>query len=292
MRDFRLIPFVLIAVGCLFALKTIGLMTEGGYTLGQRLGGSGTLVVTTIPGASVAQMRSPAVPLEVPSARPQGPKLSWMQEMFNYPGDITGSVAAPKAPEKDAAKEAEKKNEPKEPPKPQDGTVVQQEQRMPSAGERALLERLQERRQELDARARELDLRDSMLKAAEKKLEVQAVGEKADEPNAGASGGASGGAPAPRKDREDVDAKRFKNVVIMYETMKPKEAAKIFERLDIRVLLDLATQIKPQRMSEIMAQMSPETAERLTVELAARGGGDRTLNPANLPKIDGRPSGG
>jgi len=79
MRDFRLIPFVLIAVGCLFALKTIGLMTEGGYTLGQRLGGSGTLVVTTIPGASVAQMRSPAVPLEVPSARPQGPKaeIGW-----------------------------------------------------------------------------------------------------------------------------------------------------------------------------------------------------------------------
>jgi flagellar motility protein MotE (MotC chaperone) len=234
----------------------------------------------------VAQMRSPAVPLEVPSARPQGPKLSWMQEMFNYPGDITGSVAAaPKPAEKDAAKEAEKKNEPKEPPKPQDGTVVAQEQRLPSAGERALLERLQERRQELDARARELDLRDSMLKAAEKKLEGPAAGEKADE--------ASGGAPAPRKekDKEDVDSKRFKNVVIMYETMKPKEAAKIFERLDIRILLDLATQIKPQRMSEIMAQMSPETAERLTVELAARGSGDRTLNPANLPKIEGRPSG-
>ena len=287
MRDFRLIPIVLIAVGCLFALKTIGLMTEGGYTLGQRLGGSGTLVVTTIPGATVAQMRSPAVPLEVTSARPQGPKLSWMQEMFNYPGDVTGSVPAPKPPEKDAAKEAEKKNEPKEPPKPQDGTVVAQEQRLPSAGERALLERLQERRQELDARARELDLRDSMLKAAEKKLEGQAVGEKADE----ASG--SGVAPAPRKekDKEDVDTKRFKNVVIMYEAMKPKEAAKIFDRLDIRILLDLATQIKPQRMSEIMAQMSPEAAERLTVELAARGsGGDR--NPANLPKIDGRPSGG
>jgi flagellar motility protein MotE (MotC chaperone) len=65
----------------------------------------------------------------------------------------------------------------------------------------------------------------------------------------------------------------------MYETMKPKEAAKIFDRLDIRILLDLATQIKPQRMSEIMAQMSPETAERLTVELAARGSGDRTLKP-------------
>jgi flagellar motility protein MotE (MotC chaperone) len=47
--------------------------------------------------------------------------------------------------------------------------------------------------------------------------------------------------------------------------------------------------MKPQRMSEIMAQMSPEAAEKLTVEMATRGPGDRTLNPANLPKIDGRP---
>ena len=64
----------------------------------------------------------------------------------------------------------------------------------------------------------------------------------------------------------------------MYETMKPKEAAKIFDRLDIKVLLEVASQIKPQRMSEIMAQMTPEAAERLTVELAARSGSDRGLN--------------
>ncbi len=92
--------------------------------------------------------------------------------------------------------------------------------------------------------------------------------------------------------KEDVENARFKSVVTMYETMKPKEAAKIFDRLDIRVLIEVASQIKPQRMSEIMAQMSPEAAERLTVELAANSGGDRTLNPSNLPKIDGRPSGG
>ena len=75
----------------------------------------------------------------------------------------------------------------------------------------------------------------------------------------------------------------------MYETMKPKEAAKIFDRLDIKVLLDVASQIKPQRMSEILAQMSPEAAERLTVELAARSGADRTLNPVE-PAEDRRPA--
>ena len=45
-------------------------------------------------------------------------------------------------------------------------------------------------------------------------------------------------------------------------------------------------------MSAIMAQMTPEAAERLTVELAARSGSDRGLNPSNLPKIEGRPAGG
>ena len=51
-REFRLMPVVLIAIGCLFALKTIGLIFDGGYTLAQRLGGDGTLVVTTVPGNS------------------------------------------------------------------------------------------------------------------------------------------------------------------------------------------------------------------------------------------------
>ena len=58
----------------------------------------------------------------------------------------------------------------------------------------------------------------------------------------------------------------------MYENMKAKDAAKIFDRLEIKILVEVATQINPRRMSDILAQMSPEAAERLTVELAARSG--------------------
>jgi flagellar motility protein MotE (MotC chaperone) len=123
-----------------------------------------------------------------------------------------------------------------------------------------------------------------MLKAAEKKIEKEAAMEKAEE--------AQGGAPAERKQKDDADNARFKSLITMYETMKPKEAAKIFDRLDIKILLDVASQMKPQIMSAIMAQMSPDTAERLTVVLAAKSGSDRTLNPSNLPKIEGRPTGG
>jgi flagellar motility protein MotE (MotC chaperone) len=292
LRDFRLLPVVLIAIGCLFALKSFGLVFDGGYTLGQRMSGSGSaLVVTTVPGAPVTQLRSPAVPLEI--APTSSPKPPWMREMFNYPGDVTGSIKTTKAAEKAAMEKAEAAAA-KEPPKdpPPDGknavdTVIPLDQpRMASAGERALLERLQDRRKELDARARELDLRESLLKAAEKKLETEPAMGK---PGAAKAGAEAGGPMADRK--EDIENARFKSVVTIYETMKPKDAAKIFDRLDIRVLIEMASQIKPQIMSAIMAQMSPEAAERLTIELAAKSGSDRTLNPANLPKIDGRPGG-
>ncbi len=36
-RDFRLIPIVLLATICLFALKVSGLVFDGGYTLAERL---------------------------------------------------------------------------------------------------------------------------------------------------------------------------------------------------------------------------------------------------------------
>src|SRR3954468_2217839 len=200
LRDFRLLPLVLLAISCLFALKTFGLFAEGSYTLGQRLGSGSTLVVTTVPTKPLAELRSPAVTMEVAGVRPQ---RSWMQDVFNYPGgDITGSVPAPK---------------PKEPEKPEPpveqapeskavaGTVIAQDQpRQTSAGERAVLERLQERRQELDSRARELDLRESMLKAAEKKLETQAAVEEA------GGGGAKTGPVAQRKEKEEAENARFK----------------------------------------------------------------------------------
>jgi flagellar motility protein MotE (MotC chaperone) len=291
-RDVRLMPIVLLAIVCLFVLKTMGLLFDGGYTLGQRLGSGTTLTVTTVPVAQTQQMRSPSIPLEMPQQQGAPKQLSFMQEMFGYPGGDRSAIASSSSPDitgSVAAKPAEKKEEPqkKEPPVQVGaesiaarGTVVSMDQQRPaSPGERALLERLQERRQELEARMRELELRESLVKAAEKKLEAppSPEGDKA--------------ARGPNGQSRDEPNPRIKSVVTMYETMKPKDAAKIFDRLDPRVLLEVASQIKPQRMSEIMAVMSPEAAERLTVELATQGPSERTVNPATLPKIDGKPGG-
>ena len=79
----------------------------------------------------------------------------------------------------------------------------------------------------------------------------------------------------------------------MYESMKPKEAAKVFDRLNMRVLVEVVNAMNPRRMSDILAQMTPEVAERLTLEIATRSGAvDKTAAPAaaDLPKIEGRPN--
>jgi flagellar motility protein MotE (MotC chaperone) len=86
--------------------------------------------------------------------------------------------------------------------------------------------------------------------------------------------------------KDEEEATRIKNIITMYENMKPKDAARVFDRLDLRILFEVASQINPRRMSDIMAQMAPEAAERLTVELASRA----KDKPAELPKIVGTPA--
>src|SRR5438552_2354978 len=160
-----------------------------------------------------------------------------------------------------------------------DGVVVFPEQTQPvSASERAILERLQARRQELDARAREVDIRESLLKAAEKRIESRVEELKAVESRTTTATG----------QKAETDAARFKGIITMYEGMKPKDAAKAFDRLEMSVLYEIASQIAPRKMSDILGLMQPEAAERLTVELARRAGTDKSTSTAELPKIEGK----
>lgn len=290
-REFRLIPVVLLATVCLFALKVLGLVLDGGYTLNDvDQTKSDRLVIESAGGQSTPSRFAAA------DVAPARSRQSWAQEMFNFPelngtakadsparssepvadtSIVTGSVAE-KKPEAPADKPAA----PAKPPAAPDGTLVPLDGNRASPGERAILERLGERRQELDARARELEIRENLLRSAEKRIETRAGELKETE---GRINGAM-------HKKDEVQAAQFKGLVIMYENMKAKDAAKIFDRLDMKVLIEVATQINPRRMSDIMAQMAPEAAERLTVEMANRASmAEKTLSGADLPKIEGRP---
>jgi flagellar motility protein MotE (MotC chaperone) len=267
LREFRIIPVVLLAAICLLTLKVMGIVRGDGYVLG------GDPFLGETLATRIAVSRSPdKQPLQSAEA-----KQSWAKEMFNYP-DATGSVSESKpTPPPPAAKK------PAEPPKDPGGTPVMLDASKPSSpAERAILERLQERRQELDARARELEIRDGLLKAAEIRLEARVAELKELEARVAAATQAKDGS----------DGARFKGLVAMYENMKPKDAAKIFDRLDLTILVQVTSLINPRKMSDILGLMSAEAAERLTVELANRAGvNDRAANTADLPKIEGRPGG-
>jgi flagellar motility protein MotE (MotC chaperone) len=274
----RLVPIVLFAAAGLFILKVAGIVMDGGYTLGaghqakgdRELRDQRTVIVRS---AQTVQHEEPARP------------KSWAQEMFGYP-DVTGSVGASKpAPSKEKPA-PEKPVDPKfatTPPKAQSGTVVQLDAPQISPAERALLERLSERRSELEKRKSELEMRDTLLKAAEKKLEERLNELKQAEERI----------VAATQQKEEVELQRLKNLVTMYESMKAKDAAKIFEKLDVKLATDVARMIQPRRMSDILAQMTPEAAQRLTVALASHAQSDPRpqSKTQELPKIEGRPSG-
>ena len=288
MNDFlqkiRLIPIVLIAAGGLLALKLTGIIMDGGYTLGA---GHQAIVDRA---QRDAEMRTIAA-RPVPVVREDERHVPSLQG--GYP-EVTGSVAAKSkdtqnkdAQNNDAPKDGAVENAPLEALQrkaPANGTMVQVDANPTSASERALLERLSERRHELEKRQNELDMRDTLLKAAEQRLETK-INDLKD---------AEARIVAATQQKEDAEKERLKNLVMMYENMKAKDAAKIFDRLDIKLATEVAKMIQPRRMSDIMAQMTPESAQRLTVELASSyqdNGKARRSGAGDLPKIEGRSNG-
>jgi flagellar motility protein MotE (MotC chaperone) len=292
LRDVRLVPVVLIAAIALFALKALGLVLDGGYLFENLADGGDGHDAIEITGAITAPR------LVRPSA---AGKPSWAQQKFNFPDgrdsvdstpspanpDVTGSVGAtpgpPKAETPTPNGEAPAAKQPAEAPPPPllNGTPVPLDVDRPvSPAERAILESLQKRRAELDARTHDLDIREDLLRAAEKRVagrieELKDLQARVD---------------TALQQRDEAEAARFKNIVTMYENMKAKDAAKIFDGLDIKVLLDVAKEINPRRMSDILAQMTPENAQRLTVEMAVRSAQKDQPQADALPKIQGQPT--
>jgi flagellar motility protein MotE (MotC chaperone) len=122
----------------------------------------------------------------------------------------------------------------------------------------AVLESLSARREELDKRAKDLDLREQLLSAAQKRVEDRIAELKAIEDKINTQ----------IADNDKAHDDQMAGLVKMYETMKPKEAARIFERLDMGVLIDVAKRMQPRKMSAVLAAMDPVAAQELTVELA------------------------
>jgi flagellar motility protein MotE (MotC chaperone) len=147
-----------------------------------------------------------------------------------------------------------------------------------------VLQKLAARRKQLDEMERQLQMREDLLRASEGRIAKRIEELKGLEEQVGKKAG--------ELEAETAKSQEIDDLVKMYEAMKAKDAARVFDKLDISLLASIARQMNPKKLGDVVAKMAPEQAERLTVELANRKpkpvAQPASATPRELPKIEGR----
>lgn len=123
-----------------------------------------------------------------------------------------------------------------------------------------LLQSLAERRRELEERERTLVQREGLLAAAEHRIE-QKIGELT---------GIKTEIEDLIRKYDEQEEEQLSGLVKIYETMKPKDAAKIFDALDMDILLQVIERMKASKTAPVLAAMTPERAKEVTARIAER----------------------
>ncbi len=129
-----------------------------------------------------------------------------------------------------------------------------------SGSEIAVLQQLAARRAEIEKRSSDLDRREAVLKAAEERINAKILELKKLQASVEQAIGTY----------DANETKRLENLVKIYETMKPAEAARIFEQMDLPTLVGLVERMNTRKVAPILAAMNPVRAKQVTTELTKR----------------------
>jgi len=235
--DVRLLPAVMGVGAILFGLKAGGLaLTASAADLPQTKS-------PTAQAQTKATPALPAAPAANSAAKPGTDPFAAINAALPMPANKT-----PQAPVSDPALPVADNL----PPELAGSGVTQ--------AEMDVLTSLAGRRDALDERQRELDLKANVIAAAEKRVDEKIVQLKALQAQIDAVMGQH-----EKKETETLDG-----LVRIYTAMKPKDAARIFASLDDQVRIGVAGRMKPDAMAGILAALPSEVAQKLTVELANR----------------------
>ena len=191
------------------------------------------------------------------SAQDQKPKPEASREDQNPEQQkaASGADGKPKSPKKD---QPGKKNGVQDPATKKDENNPDNDPTLFSQSEIDLLQKLSDRREEIERMSKQISLREGLMKAAEKRI-ANKVSELKQ---------LSKTIQGLIKTHDDQQESKMGSLVKIYEAMKPKDAARIFEQLDLDTLLIVAERMKERRLAPVMAQMNPEKAKDVTVELS------------------------
>ena len=123
-----------------------------------------------------------------------------------------------------------------------------------------VLQKLAQRRTELENWAGDLSMREQLLKATEDKFENRLGELKTVQTSI----------KGLLRQYDQEQENKLKSLVKIYEVMKPKDAARIFEQLDMDILLDVVERMKEAKVSPILAAVNPDKAKAITEQLAER----------------------
>ena len=126
-----------------------------------------------------------------------------------------------------------------------------------SNSEIMILQELAERREALDIRSKEIDKRAVQLKVAEAEIEkkLQQLKEYEERLNKLIN-------RYSEQEQENINS-----LVKLYSSMKPKDAARIFDTMDLEITVAILKGMKPSASSAILSQMNSERAQAVTAEL-------------------------
>ncbi|GGB74454.1 MotE family protein [Blastomonas aquatica] len=123
----------------------------------------------------------------------------------------------------------------------------------------AIQSEMTERDRAAKQRARALELREQAIRASEKRLEANA---QAQQQQKGTKTG-----PAAQSGAE-AESATLDQLARIYQSMKPKQAARVFERLAIDVQVGVARKMRERATAQVLAAMTPDGAARLSMALA------------------------
>lgn len=130
-----------------------------------------------------------------------------------------------------------------------------------SSEEDRIIQKLRARSSEIDKRETALNLKEQLLQAVEKDIDS-----KISELDR-----IRGEIKFLLGEFDKREKEKLTKLVAMYSSMKPKDAAPIFELLqknDEKVLLRVANNMQPKKFSAILAQMNANAASMLTMKMA------------------------
>jgi len=123
-----------------------------------------------------------------------------------------------------------------------------------------VLQDLVDRRDALEARERELNLRESLLNVAEQRIETKIT--NMEDLRTEIQG--------LLRQYDEQEEAELKSLVKIYETMKAKDAARILQELEPRILLSIMALMKERSSASVLAAMDAPTARIVTTQLARR----------------------